>query len=357
MATQNAYGSITVTASGPVIGQAGRGIHATQSATGVGSILVNGSGNVTGTGRGFGGINAQNLNTASNADVTVGQSGNVIGSRDGIRAQTNGNGNITVTTGANATITGTPLYGIEAFSNGQGNITVTTASVDMINSGSVGINVYNQATSIPQATNSFICRHGQWHHPFRHDIHRRWRPPGRNSGGIQGRHVNTSKPTAFGNVTVDNFANINAAGGDGIRAYNFGPGDVTVNDHAGTIVAKDMFGITASSNSTGKVSITTAAGTVINSGSYGVLAINLATAIAVRDRPSVRPLPAISTQATISRPAARRRRHFRRVLRAMQVSRTPMLTARSSSITLPIISHPMPAGVSTPITGATVTSR
>ena len=49
-AVQNAYGSITVNTSGPVIGLAGRGIYATQSATGVGSILINGSGNVTGTG-------------------------------------------------------------------------------------------------------------------------------------------------------------------------------------------------------------------------------------------------------------------------------------------------------------------
>ena len=70
-AVQNAYGSITVTTSGPVIGQAGRGIFAQQSATGVGSILVNGSGNVTGTGTAFSGIVAQNLNTANNADVTV----------------------------------------------------------------------------------------------------------------------------------------------------------------------------------------------------------------------------------------------------------------------------------------------
>ena len=34
---------------------------------------------------------------------------------------------------------------------------------------------------------------------------------------------------------VNNFANINAAGGDGIRAYNYGIGDVFVNDLAGTI--------------------------------------------------------------------------------------------------------------------------
>ncbi|MGH3583939.1 MAG: beta strand repeat-containing protein, partial [Mycobacterium sp.] len=113
VATQNATGSITVTTSGSVTGQAGRGILAQQTATGVGSILINGSGNVTGTGIGFSGIVAQNLNSANTADVTVAQTGNVTGGHDGIRAQTNGNGNIIVTTGPNATITGTSLYGIE----------------------------------------------------------------------------------------------------------------------------------------------------------------------------------------------------------------------------------------------------
>ena len=39
-----------------------------------------------------------------------------------------------------------------------------------------------------QAANSFDCGHGQRHHQFRHDIHRRRWPAGRNSGGIQGRH-------------------------------------------------------------------------------------------------------------------------------------------------------------------------
>ena len=100
VATQNASGSLTITTTGPVIGQAGRGILAQQSVTGVGSILVNGSGNVTGIGSGFSGIVAQNLNTANSGDITVSQTGNIIGGRDGIRAQTNGDGNFTVTTPA-----------------------------------------------------------------------------------------------------------------------------------------------------------------------------------------------------------------------------------------------------------------
>ncbi|QDW47974.1 hypothetical protein FFI89_032165 [Bradyrhizobium sp. KBS0727] len=288
--TQNAYGSITVTTSGPVIGQAGRGILALQSATGVGSILVNGSGNVTGTGTGFSGIVAQSLNAADSSGVTVTQSGNVIGGRDGIRAQTNGNGNVTVTTGAGATITGTSLYGIEAASNGQGSISVTTAAGGTVNSGSAGINVYNQATSIPQVggvtvSSIAVTANGTINSGMTYTG-----GGGRPAGilaGYKGGTTNTTNATAFGTVTVDNFANINAAGGDGIRAYNFGPGDVTVNDHAGTIVAKDMFGITASTNSTGKLSITMAAGDNVTSGSSGVQAVNLATAISTATTVSV----------------------------------------------------------------------
>ena len=285
-AVQNAYGSITVNTSGPVIGLAGRGIYATQSATGVGSILVNVSGNVTGTGTAFSGIVAQNLNTANNADVTVAQTGNVTGGHDGIRAQTNGNGNVTVTTGANATITGITLYGIEAYSNGQGNITVTTASGDFINSGSVGINAYNQATSIAQAANSFISvtANGIINSGATYTG-----GGGRPAGilaGYKGGTTNTANSTAFGNVTVDNFATINAAGGDGIRAYNFGPGNVTIANHA-TIVARDFYGIAGSSSGSGNVVITTMSGSSITSGSHGILAINQATAIAAAEASTV----------------------------------------------------------------------
>ena len=154
------------------------------------------------------------------------------GGHDGIRAQTNGNGNVSVTTGTSATITGSSLYGIEAFSNGQGNITVTTVSGGTINSGSVGINAYNQATSIPQVANSsFRSRPTASSIPARHTPAAAAAPAGI-LAGYKGGTTNTPNSAAFGNVTVDNFATINAAGGDGIRAYNFGPGDVTITDHA-----------------------------------------------------------------------------------------------------------------------------
>jgi hypothetical protein len=221
VATQNAYGSITVTTSGPVVGQAGRGILAQQSATGVGSILVNGSGNVTGTGSAFSGIVAQNLNTADNSGVTVTQAGNVIGGHDGIRAQTNGNGNLSVSTGANANITGTTLYGIEAFSGGQGNITVTTALGDIVTSGSVGINVYNQAISTPASSSILVTANGTINSGTTFTS-----SGGRPAGilaGYKGGTTNAVNTAVNGNVTVENYADINAAGGDGIRAYTFGP--------------------------------------------------------------------------------------------------------------------------------------
>jgi hypothetical protein len=298
--TQNAYGSITVTASGPVIGQAGRGILAQQSASGVGSILVNGLGNVTGTGIGFSGIVAQNLNTADSSGVTVTQSGSVIGGRDGIRAQTNGNGNVTVTTGVGATITGTSLYGIEAFSNGQGNIAVTTASGGTINSGSAGINVYNQATSIPQVTGVTVSLIAVTTNGIINSGTTYTGGGSRPAGilaGYKGGTTNTSNPTAFGNVTVDNFATINAAGGDGIRAYNFGPGDVTINNNVAAITARDFYGINGSSSGSGSVAVTTVgSSSSITSGSHGILAINQATAIASAAVSTVR----VTTNGTIN---------------------------------------------------------
>ena len=230
------------------------------------------------------------MNTANNDDVTVTQTGNVSGGRGGIRAQTNGNGNVTVTTGTGATITGTSLYGIEAFSNGQGNITVTTASGDTIISGSVGINVYNQATSIPQVggltvSTISVTAYGEI------DSGTTYTGQGSRPAGIlagyKGGTTNTPNATAFGNVTVDNFATINAAGGDGIRAYNYGPGDVTITNHGATIVAPDLYGIAGQSSGSGNVAITTMSGSNITSGSHGILAINQATAIAAAEGSTV----------------------------------------------------------------------
>ncbi|UWU74072.1 Ig-like domain-containing protein [Bradyrhizobium huanghuaihaiense] len=283
---QNAAGSITVTTSGTVTGLAGRGILAQQNATGTGSILINGSGSVTGTGAAFSGIVAVNLNSANNGDITVSQSGNIAGGHDGIRVQTNGNGNIGVTTAPNpleatAQIIGSTLYGIEAQSKGTGNIQVNAGAGTVITSGGVGINAYNEAVSLPKvggviassisinasgAINSGTALTGQG---------------GRPAGilaGYKGGATNTVNSSVFGNVVISNSATINAAGGDGIRGYNFGPGNVFISN-SGTIVASDVYGIAGSSSSTGNVSVTTTASSSITSGSHGILAINQGTSI------------------------------------------------------------------------------
>ena len=281
---QNAVGNVTVTTSGSVTGQTQRGILAEESATGVGSVLVAGSANVTGEGSAFSGIVAENLNTANANTVTVSQTGNVTGGFDGIKALTDGTGNVSVTTGTGATITGTNDYGIEAFSNSTGNVSVTTATNDTIVSGSVGINVYNQATSIPQTGGSttstitvtaagtidsgFVLTGGSA------------RPAGI-LAGYKGGTTSTPNSAVFGNVIVNNSANINSGGGDGIRAYNYGNGNVTISDLAGTTInAVDEFGIQAASFGTGNVTVSSVAGDIIDSGSSGLSGVNLATSIA-----------------------------------------------------------------------------
>ncbi|WP_079566273.1 Ig-like domain-containing protein [Bradyrhizobium erythrophlei] len=297
---QNAFGNIAVATSGPVIGQAGRGIFAEESATGVGSVLVGGSGAVTGTGAAYSGIVAEILNAANASDVTVEQTGNISGGYDGIHALTDGNGNVTVITGPNALISGGRFYGIEATSNGTGSISVTTTTNDIVTSGSAGINAYNQATSIPQVggiTTSSITVTAVGTINSGSDLTGSSSRPAGILAGYKGAATTTPNAAVFGNVLVNNSANINAAGGDGIRAYNYGSGNVTVHDLAGTtIVSEDEFGVTASSYSIGNVAVTIAAGDIVNSGSSGVQAINLATAIAAGAASSV----SLTANGTIS---------------------------------------------------------
>ena len=294
---QNAAGSITITIRARDRPRQARCTSLEENTTGTGAILINGSGNVTGTGDAYSGIVAQNLDTADSNNIAVSQTGNITGGYDGIHAVNSGSGNILVTTGANATITGRLRYGIEATSNGTGNVTVTMANAagDVINSGSVEdrnattrraqslqalVGAIMVTTSTVAVTaygtiNSGILLTGSSS-----------RPAGI-LAGYRGGTTNTVNGNVYGNVTVDNSANINAAGGDGIRAYNFGNGDVTVNDHAGIITSKDQFGIDAQTNGTGKVLVTTAAGATVNGGSYGIQAINLASVVALSAQSSV----------------------------------------------------------------------
>ncbi|MEO8834551.1 MAG: hypothetical protein ABI407_20265 [Bradyrhizobium sp.] len=286
---QNGVGNIAIATAGPVVGAAGQGLLAEESATGVGSILIDGSGNVTGDGATFSGIVAENLNTANGNSITVNQIGNITGGSDGIRALTDGAGNVAVIvspgTVANPDIiTGINRYGIEAVSNSTGSISVTTSANDIIISGSVGINAYNQATSIPQqggvtTSNIIVTTAGTIDSGFL--LTGSSSRPAGILAGYRGGTTNTPNGAVFGNVAVNNSANIIATGGDGIRAYTYGSGNVTIQDLAGTtIAANDEFGVSASSYGIGSVSVSTAAGDIVDSGSSGIQSINLATAIA-----------------------------------------------------------------------------
>ena len=281
---ENAFGDIVIATSGPVVGLAGRGILAEEASTGVGNILVDGTGDVTGTGNhgNASAILAENLNPANSGNVVVSQTGNIVGGTDGIHAFTDGNGNVAVTTAAGKTISGATLYGIEAASFGTGSVSVTTALNDLITSASVGLNVYNQATAVPQVGGTTVSTVTV---TANGTINSGALPTGNGArpAGILAGYAGGTTPTpnanVFGNVAISNFAIINSAGGDGIRGYNYGGGNVTINDQSNTTITAGELGIDAVSYGVGSVSISTAAQDVINSGSSGLQAINLATSI------------------------------------------------------------------------------
>ena len=232
-------------------------------------------------------IVAGNLDPANSSNIAVAVAGSpsISGAYDGVKAFTFGTGNVSVSTASGANITGSKQYGIEAFSTSTGSLSVTTAANSNVRSGSAGILAYNQASSISQlngvTTSSIsVTANGT--------IELGTTPTGSGArpAGIlavyKGGGANTVNAAVFGNVIVDNFATITAAGGDGIRAANYGSGDVTITDRAGsTISASDVFGISAGTYGSGRVSVTMEAGATVNSGSIGVQAINQATAIAV----------------------------------------------------------------------------
>ncbi len=199
-------------------------------------------------------------------------------------------GNVAVTLYNNVTVNSTSSYGIHASSNDSGNISVITGSGDVINSGSTGINAVNQAPSIDASYNSSIVVttgvNGTIHSGS--ILTGTGNPPGGIVAGYLGPTpggviTSTYPLTAIhGDVVVNNFANINADSGDGIRAYNFGIGDVAVNEFAGTITTHASpvngfgNGITATNNGTGDIHVTTTAGIVINAAASGIAALNRA---------------------------------------------------------------------------------
>ena len=286
-----------------MLGNDGPGIIADESATAVGGVLIDGSGAVTGTGSGNSGILAEILNAANASDVTVSQTGNISGAFDGVQALTDGDGNVTVTTGASATITGTAYYGILALSYGSGSVSVSTTTDDTVDSGSAGIVAENWATpSEPSTLGSItVTAYGAINSETQLTLLDN-APAGILAGYIPGGAASPNT-NVNGSVMVNNFANITAAAGDGIRAFDYGAGDVTVTDEANTTInttgTNGQYGIEAYSAGAGNISVTTSVGDNVYSAGSGINAVNQATAIALSADGSINSSIIVTANGTI----------------------------------------------------------
>ena len=249
-------------------------------ATSGASIAAITAGSIIASGSGSYGIDAGVQ--SGNGRISIDALADVSGGKDGIQAFNNGSGSgsINVNVGPNTTIAGTALYGIFAFDsgNGTGSISVSTAVGDVINSGSTGIAVQNNSTAISAAAQSTInvtnfgtINSGAALNGVGN------KPSGIAAGYFAGGQFNSS---VFGNVAVNNFANITAAGFSGIFGFNYGIGDIMLDDAVGTTISNSAgYGITATNYGPGNISISTSSGDVINSSSGGVIAASYATAV------------------------------------------------------------------------------
>ncbi|MDE5440361.1 hypothetical protein GWG65_02645 [Bradyrhizobium sp. CSA207] len=308
--TQNGTGGISLTATKDIIGLNGNGITLRDSATGVGSITVNNvTGKATGTGANSEGILVENLNAANSGDISITQLGGAVGGAYGIDATTQGDGDISIDAGGN--ITGSAIYGIRARSYGAGSESVTTEAGSVITSGSSGIIAVNRAMSLDSLAGSTITveNYGTIHSGS--SLNQSNNSPAGIQAGYTGATTGSNANTdVYGTVVVNNHANITAAGGQGIHAYNYGIGNVTVNDGADTsVIGAQMgiralalnggtgnvsvslganasvtgtagYGIDAYSIDQGNISVSLSGNDTIISGSSGILAVNEATYIA-----------------------------------------------------------------------------
>ena len=246
---QNGYGAISITTGGPIIGQSGYGIL------------------------------AEDLTAADNSELTVTPGGSVTGATNAIYVLTDGGGNVVVNPGSNITITG-QAPAIEALSNGVGSVSVTTSTGDAISSDGDGIDAYNQDTAIPSTDSSSVVVIANGTIVSGPNLNRNGSEPAGILAGYKGGANTTVNANVFGIVTINSFANITANGGDGIRGYDYGIGNIAITDEANTtITALGEYGIRTANYGSGNVTVTTSTGDTINSGSSAISAINFATAI------------------------------------------------------------------------------
>ena len=281
---ESADSSITVTANGTI-------------KSGTAAQPGGGDGEPAGILAGYEGGTSDTANAAVFGNVTVTNNANITAEAgDGIRAFTFGTGNVAVNDDSGTIATdGDPLSGqtspvdgfgngIYALDDGVGNITVSMASGATINSAASGIFASNISDDVPSTSSISVTAHGTINSGTI------LTPNGNRPAGILAGYNFNSEPEAdvAGSVDVTNYANITAAAGDGIRAYNYGTGNVTVTDEADTTIqttgTNGQYGIEAfSDDGVGSVSVTTSTGDAINSDSAGIQAVNEATTIPAAD--------------------------------------------------------------------------
>jgi hypothetical protein len=200
-------------------------------------------------------------------------------------AESGGTGNVTVNVATNATIstsTGSAgLFGIDAFSLDTGNITVSMLAGDFVTSGSVGVIAVSWAATDPTSSAITVTAAGTI------DSGPNTQDGGFPSAGILAgynpNNAETPDSDVAGNVSVTSDATINAAGGYGIEAFNFGTGNATVTTEADSSITASgspidtpdgivpPIGIAAFAFDGGNANITNA-GTVIASAGIAILA-------------------------------------------------------------------------------------
>ena len=120
-------------------------------------------------------------------------------------------------------------------------------------------------------------------------------PDGLPPGGILAAYSfnDEPEPNVAGNISVTADADITAAAGDGIRAANFGSGNVAISDNGGTIQTLGYpisgqttplsgfgNGLYAFDDGDGNIVVSMALGAIIDSAASGIFASNAATDVA-----------------------------------------------------------------------------
>ena len=229
----------------------------------------------------------QNSGGTGDVAVTVAAGSTVTGvAGDAIDATNNngGSGDVSVTVGANATITG-GFHGIFASSVGSGSLLIGTAAGDVVNAASRALYANNSATAIAQSAASTIEVDAYGSVNFGSTLTAQGNRPRAIFANYGGDASVSGSPNTnvFGDVTVNNYANlaetyngVSADAGDGIAAFNFGIGNVAVNDGTlnnlgvqGTFINVARFGIDAASYESGDVTVSMVAGDFIISGNCG----------------------------------------------------------------------------------------